>query len=503
MSAAMIPPSDPLHPPLAVAALASAWPRLRVLADREAAVLDALTTLQRVAGDVPQADVIEPFDPEAGEPWELRCDLPDLSADTWQALRDALRHHEHELSPGAPPEVTRADDLGVRLCDWLDGDGLSARMIVGTADGEQSLDLRRSSRADADIEVLERQLAEALHEAHPSLRLTSDRGHDTVTPVVHRTSGRLGLELYIGPEVWQGLNGDEVLALRRTAVDALASVVHERRLHPTLQLAPDVLWGTRLGGMVLLVWIVAAHVGALPGDEPVASGLSPHPVALGRLLATEGLFHDLEVQVIGTDHDATTEAVRAAGGERWRGGLPRWVRHEQAWHFCPTWRAPADVHTASVVDRLGGTARLVPGLLVGLEEEDAWLLRAHVWGTHAVALRVRDAVRDRDVVPAVQERPPASADPALMAPVFQALGAERVAALQPHEGLPVRPVQQGDRRGLLLSFAAEVVPGAHEVLRALTGLEQAAPWVDWSLPRSGALQAVVWHPGGSSPRVWR
>ena len=286
MSAAMIPPSDPLHPPLAVAALASAWPRLRVLADREAAVLDALTTLQRVAGDVPQADVIEPFDPDAGEPWELRCDLPDLSADTWQALRDALRHHEHELSPGAPPEVTRADDLGVRLCDWLDGDGLSARMIVGTADGEQSLDLRRSSRADADIEVLERQLAEALHEAHPSLRLTSDRGHDTVTPVVHRTSGRLGLELYIGPEVWQGLNGDEVLALRRTAVDALASVVHERRLHPTLQLAPDVLWGTRLGGMVLLVWIVAAHVGALPGDEPVASGLSKNIKWIWKLYGT-------------------------------------------------------------------------------------------------------------------------------------------------------------------------------------------------------------------------
>jgi hypothetical protein len=431
-----------------------------------------------------------------------------LSVDQAHTLARQLSSFDHELSVGAPPEVTAADDLGVRADEWLDADGLSARMILATGSGQQTLDLARSSRADPAIEALEGELARALHAVHPRLQLQSDRGPDTVTPVVHRTSGRLGVELWFGPPVWEGLDGDAVAGLRRDALAGLAAVVMARAEHPELRLAPDPLWAERLGGMALVAWIVAPHTASLPGDEALPAGLWPPPTALGALLrGHEGLAHDLEVQLVTDDHEAAVQqVVGGAGGEAWLGGPPRWVRHDGRWRFVPTWRAPMSADTATVAQRLAEAlpaVRLVPGALAGLDDDDPWLLRYHRWGRHGLAIRVRDGVADRDRTPAVTPRDPSPDDTPLFAALVSALPPDLVPLVRTDDRLPARPVALDEAQGLHLRLAAAAVPRAHEVLQRLVDTPGPAPWIDWSLPRSGELHVMVWHPRPLAERRWR
>jgi len=500
----VFPPSDPLYAAHTDAALVSGWPRLRVLCPHAEQLQAERGRLEAVLGPLPQADVIEPFDPSRGEPWELRVDLPGLSAATWASLGPSLPPGDHELTPGCPAEVVAADDLGVRLTEWLDGGGLAARMPVAVDDGAQRLDLqRRSDAVDDAVEALEVELARVLHHHDPRLRLISDRGADTVTPVVHRSSGRPGVELAFDPAGFAGLDGDETLALRRAAVAGLAEVVRRRASEAApLRLAPDPSFSLPLGSLSLVAWIVAPHGAALPGDGVVPDGISPHPVALGQLLRdAAGLVDDLEVQVVAASHEAT-EAVEAAAPRGWRGHTPRWVHTAAGPRFVPTWRAPLDPDVASVVDRLPGDVRLVPGRLVGLEEEDPWLIRYVVWGRERVALRVRDAVRDRDRVPRAQPRDPAADDAALVGPALAALGplATRLAADGP---LPFTPVAHDDRRGVHLRWPSDLFPTTHELLRQLADAPGLGPWIDWACPRAGGLSVWLWHHGGQAPRQWR
>ena len=365
----MFPPDDPLYALHADAALASGWPRLRVLASSEAELQRAETHLVAVVGPLPQADHIEPFDAhDPAEPWELRVDLPGLAPARWPTVSAAMGPWEHELTPGAPPEVTTADDTGLRLVEWVDGGGLAARMPVAVDHGAVRLDIRR--RPDAvgadDLARIEAQLAEALHRHSPRLRLISDRGHDTVTPVVHRTSGRPGLELCFDPEGFAGTDGDTVLTLRRAAVAALADVVRARADATTLRLAPDPHFELPLGSLSLLAWVVAPHGDPLPGDAPLLDARVPAPRALQALLQAGGqMAHDVEVQVL-ADADAALELI-AASGAPWRGHVPRWVPTADGWRFATTWRAPLSPHRAAQLE--GGTLDR-EGLL-------AWLAALH------------------------------------------------------------------------------------------------------------------------------
>mgnify|MGYP000123487352 FL=1 len=480
-----------------------------MLASSEAELQRAETHLVAVVGPLPQADHIEPFDAhDPAEPWELRVDLPGLAPARWPTVSAAMGPWEHELTPGAPPEVTTADDTGLRLVEWVDGGGLAARMPVAVDHGAVRLDIRR--RPDAvgadDLARIEAQLAEALHRHSPRLRLISDRGHDTVTPVVHRTSGRPGLELCFDPEGFAGTDGDTVLTLRRAAVAALADVVRARADATTLRLAPDPHFELPLGSLSLLAWVVAPHGDPLPGDAPLLDARVPAPRALQALLQAGGqMAHDVEVQVL-ADADAALELI-AASGAPWRGHVPRWVPTADGWRFATTWRAPLGPDLLSLLEQLPTPWRVVPGALVGLEEDDDTLIRSVVWGRERPAVRVRDAVRDRDYEPQAEVRPPTADDAPLMAAALPALQhLLGPAALQPTpDGQPpVQAVADGPHRGLRLELPNAALPRAHDLLEHLASAPVGAPWIDWSCPRRGGLRVWLWHPtSADTPRRWR
>ena len=506
----MFAPDDPLYALHAEAALASGWPRLRVLCGSADALATVRQRLEQHLGPLSQADEIEPFDADdPADPWELRVDLPGLSAADWPALAALVAEHEHELTPGCPAEVVAADDLGVRLTEWLDGGGIAARLPVAVERGAQRLDLRRRPDVvDDDVRALERELSEALQRHDPHLRLVGDRGADTVTPVVHRTSGRPGLELALDPAAFAAVDGDEVLRRRRAALAALAEVVRARAEHPRLRLAPDPSFELPFGGLSLLAWVVAPHGEPLPGERPLGRGITPHPRALGQLLRdAEGRVHDLEVQVVADTEVALAAVADFPSTTGWRGHTPRWVSvlgddGATTWRFVPTWRVPLSVDIASLLDRLPGDVRVVPGALVGLEEEDPWLIRTVVWGPERLALRVRDAITDRDLEPATADREAQPDDAPLMGAAIMALG-PHAAALRSDGALPVRPVTQGEQRGLCFAWPASELPQAHDILDRLTAAPGVGPWVDWSCPRAGGLRVHIWQHGPASPRQWR
>src|SRR5690606_35637980 len=101
-----------------------------------------------------------------------------------------------------------------------------------------------------------------------------------------------GVELQLPPELFEGLDGDALLARRTAVVAAVADVVHGRAEHPVLRLAPDLRWDARLG-LALLAFVVGPALPALPGDRRAEEG--SELVDPGGL---EGLADALELQVL-------------------------------------------------------------------------------------------------------------------------------------------------------------------------------------------------------------
>ena len=186
----MLTADHPLAGLQAEAAVASGWPTLHLFTEDEAGMVAALDRVRGALGPLPQADLIEPWEP-VGEPWELRIDLPGFSPEHWAEISAALP--EAVLVPGLRPGVRAAEDRGERLVDEIEGGGLVAELFYDAVrGGVLTPDLARPSGAE-DLRPLEEELAEVLRSVQPDLRFVSDRGADTVQPVVHRSTGRFGV----------------------------------------------------------------------------------------------------------------------------------------------------------------------------------------------------------------------------------------------------------------------------------------------------------------------
>lgn len=406
---------EPLHDLLAQAALGTGWPTLHAMAPDEGVLHRLRAALEGVLGPLPQAEVLVPW---AEEPWELRVDLPGLTAERWERVRGLSA--DVVLRPGLRPGPRVAEDEGVRLRDALEVDGIEA-VLYADEEGALAPDLAWPRRADAEVEALEAELAEAVRSVDPALAFRSDRGPDTVAPVVHRSTGRFGVQVSF--DAGSAEHRDALLA-------AVGKVVRARARHPRLRLAPDLLWDVRLDALQLTTWIVGPAADALPGDDLVGPGLTPEDPT--GLLVDPSQCEELEIQVLPAGpevHDAVVHRVlQAFGGEAWPGGPPRWLRTSSGWHFVPTWRALREDVGPQLLDRLRALAgvggvdgvRLVPGEPAGLGEAWRWADPAWTWAGRRCFLRVRDGLSDRDRLPAADDRRGTPRDVELAAAVQRA-----------------------------------------------------------------------------------
>jgi hypothetical protein len=427
----MLPAEHALADLQAQAAVGSGWATVHVRRADEQGLAEARAALESALGPLPQADVIEPYDPDdPDEGWELRIDVPGLDLFDVDAIRGAVP--DAVVAPGVRPGMRTAEDLGIRGIEVVGADDVEARLVYDSEEGGVlAPDLARGSGADPSLRDLEIELAEAIRAVRPDLAFRSDRGPDTVQPIVHRGSGRFGVQLVVGDESWEHLPGDEATRLREQIVAALGRVVAARADHAKVRLAPDLAFDLRFG-LSFVLWFVARAVPGLPGDAPTPEGLSP--AGLGALLdGLDGAVEEIELQVVPrtpADHDAVVEQVTALAeaGLPLLGGMPRWVVWRGAAAFAPSWRVLVEEDPVGPAERLSrlsgvGAVRVVPGSPAGYA--DAWAFADPAWncGARRWFLRVRDGRRDRDALPKVVQRPNQDRDAAIREAVAAAMAA--------------------------------------------------------------------------------
>jgi hypothetical protein len=363
---------EPFDRLAAAAAIASGWPVLEVEPSSEADLDATLATLERFFGPLPQADIVEPWD---DEPFAVIVDLPGLTSDDWALLRAELP--DARLVPGPRPHEREAVDLQQRGVEVLAGDVAAAMAFDLVEGGILGLDLaRRSGVGDPELPALEAELADAIRSVDPSLSSISDRGPDTVTPVIWRSTGRFGFELSFPGQTPEP-------EVRLALVNAVASVLRARADHPTLRLAPDVRFDVR-AGFSLVVFAIANAIPPLPGDGPWRSWV---PVDEGLLAGAE-----VELNVDADHHEAGVhEIAPLAEAHGWVGGRARWVRIDGGrWRFLPVWHAPL------APTPLPDAARYVPGVALGLEDRWAVVQPLYHVGICRTIVRLRDGRSDRD-----------------------------------------------------------------------------------------------------------
>jgi len=437
-----------------------------------------------ILGPLPQADIIEPWDPaDPDDRWELRVDLPALSESDWAAIRAALEAYPAAaLVVGVSPGVRACEDRGYRYPERLFVGGLEADQWL-SPEGVCGLELARATGEDEALRILEAELAEAVRSVAPEVVFRSDRGPDTASTVVHRSTGRFGIRLHF--------DIDEP-SLRVPLLEAIAGVVKARATHP-VRLAPDLRWDTPLLGFEVGLWFVAPAVPALPrGRSVVASTWR------GRL--TEGV----EVQVIPRDpaaHEALAQAVAALAeseGLPLVGALPRWV-YAEGWCFAAVWTAPS-ADGLEALEALDATVRIVPGEPIGLGE--GWLTSDVFWvpASHRCFVRIRDGLSDRDRLVEVSDRPRLPRDAEVELLVFGALAAREVEGLIPlGPGSPARAVIDGSGRpGLELAFDRRSFGEAAlvDILEALGEVqtEDLLSWALWAY-RTDRTRVQLWYDG--------
>ena len=414
----------------AAGALTSGWPVLRCTAPDEVALTALLDRVVDVLGALPQAVIDEPWETEA--PWFAWAELPELTAEDWVRLTVACP--EVWLVPGLSPGAERAEAHGwaereriecgdVQADQWIDRSG------VGSAPPE----LTRLGGPDEAVQALERQLVEAIRTVDPALQPRSDRGPDTVAPVVARSSGRVGLWLSLGAESFANLAGDTIRPRRQAIIDALAKLILNRAEHDSLRLAPDLAWWSPLGGLDLVLWLITPTMPASPGNSAVQPGVDADVACTDAFPVAEiQLFPD----TLGHHDTLVMSALAFAEEAGVDGGVCRWIPGETGWHFAATWQADAKVDTETFAEKLGTlphayAVRVVPGEPLGLEEH--WPCANPVWrrGMGSWFLRVRDGRQDRDRLPTAGPRELDADDLAMGAVVMQAMLARGIQPLEP------------------------------------------------------------------------
>ncbi|MCB9688049.1 MAG: hypothetical protein H6735_23615 [Alphaproteobacteria bacterium] len=467
----------------AQAALRSGLPTIVASAASEVGARSAREVVEGVVGAVPQAWLEEPFDDEPA--WLLRCPLPGLGGAVWAHLHQRLRvegvpcHLEHT----DPPGVIEAIERGWLVAEVLHAGGLRARRLLA-GDTDRRPDLVRPFVDEPWLHALEREVARAVRSVRADLVPTSERGPDTLAAIVHRPSGRSGVELYLPAEPADPLP-DRVAVL--AAIEPVVGA---------LELCPDLEWDATLGGLTLRLWLAVAPGAPLPGDELVEGVASWEAADL-----VDHADH-VEIQVLpehARDHDRVVASVAALAERAGLGGGPsRWVRTLAGPCFAPTWLAdhvPADELLEALRALPGVRAvRRVPGAPHGLQ--DAWPAVDPVWRSVAGVCFCRwpDAVPDRDRLERVVDRAADARDhevadrsPLELRPIVDGSG---------RHGLEVR----SDRRSLaeagLEVLLAELAALRHPELSSLGSL---------GFARDGAVVRRWWRrpePDPSKIRAW-
>lgn len=468
---------EALHRASLAAAVASGWPRLRVLQPDEAGVLATQALLEERLGPLAQTDIIEPGDPTDPD-WELDITLPGLPIDLAVAI-DAQLPGLRSWSAAPSPATTSARHRGLLLDETLQAGEVVATCLRSEPHGLLVPDLARVPELPADLEDLAGALFLALHDADPTL--CPPQAEELVTAAVHRPTGRPGVELWLPPSAFEGHDGHAVAARREAALGAVVSVLAD----PAVPLSPQIQWWPRLGGIAFWLPLVSPPTAPLHTGPPIAESTTPAPGALAALLRDEGFVHDLELQVLDADPQRALDAVLAAGGEQAVGIEPAWVDTIDGPLFAPRWRLSAD--ELGLLGRLTLPWRVVPGVPIGLDDAGSWLDRHAHWGPERVAVRCRDATVDADRQPLTVPRALTAADTALLQALLPAL--PQLDLKNPEAIVPV--AASDARHGLRIDAPATQVGALLDALTAVQH-ESLAAWVDVAFPRSGGLRLHVW-----------
>jgi hypothetical protein len=376
-----------------VAAWAHGWPVLQGRFPSESAALEAGLALEDNFGSLPQAELLEPDEADLGsEPWRVEVELPGWSVEELLGAELVFRRHQGEVSwqCGAVPGLRAACEAGALEEVILTAGEVSAVTYAQAADGRarRADVLRLRAEVDPAWRALEVCVAEAL--AAVGLALESDRGPDTLQPVLDIGLGRVGWEAtLVGDRV------DEEAALRMLAALDLAAPadVQALRLGRRFELVATSTWVVYGGLVAPCAWVPALELEST--------------IALAAFCAGDPQLREFE-WLLSPPHGADAAAWYAALGEKegWdivhTAGL-RWVRVGERWRCVPRWvMTSRDARSFPAYDALDlgpAVACLLPGLPEGLE--DRWAFCDVDWqvGDERCFLRIRDQQRHADTLP--------------------------------------------------------------------------------------------------------
>lgn len=385
------------------AALGAPWPWLTATCPER-----ALDAAQAVVAPCPQAEILEEDDAEP----ILRAVWPGLTAEVMADVDARLANlgAETAWSSGPSPWEDEAERALVRGVDVRSaGPGTSRCAFDPTTGRIRSPDLS-DGVAHGATEAADALVA-AVRDAG-AISVT-DAGPDTARGVLHRPTGRLGVQVVI-PDP---RDPDAIFA-------AVGAAAWAHGLDPALVHDPR-------QGLSIVAWVPDRRGGSLPPDLD----LTDPEGALA--LAPADLPYEVHAVVAPSNEDA---ALRCAFAHGLVGGLPRWGRLRGQPCFLWAWTCTAaqarDAVAALRVSLGPSAARALPGLPDALTDQAAWLQPSWLRVADRVVLRLRSGATDREVLPTVTDRPATSGDRAL-------------ATLMP--GLQVRPCTLDDQPYVALS----------------------------------------------------